>query len=151
MAGLRFSAVSGETATGTSAKTILQIAAAANHRAKVQEFSVTFKGTSNTAAPVLVEIVRQTSAGTMTTVTPSRLDIAHTATTQTGASRNATVEPTSHATFPIYKQFLVHPQGGYTWQAPFGQELIVEGGAFLGIRVTAGVDVNCVAEIVFEE
>lgn len=151
MAGLRFSAVSGEVATTTTAKTILQIGAAANHRVKVQEFSVTFKGVSNTAAPVLVEIMRQTNAGTATAVTPSRLDIAHTATTQTSASKNHSAEPTAHATYPIYKQLLVHPQGGYTWQAPFGQELIVEGGAFLGIRVTAGADVICVAEIVFEE
>ena len=50
--------------TGTALKTIKQISAAANQRVKIAEWDVSFNGTSNTTAPTLVEILRQTSAGT---------------------------------------------------------------------------------------
>jgi hypothetical protein len=45
----------------------------------------------------------------------------------------------------------VHPQCGYTWQAPFGGELVIKGGDRLGISVTAGADVNAKARMIFEE
>ena len=45
----------------------------------------------------------------------------------------------------------VHPQTGYTWQAPFGGELIVTGAEYLGIEVHAAANVNCVAGMIGEE
>ncbi len=69
MAGLRFHAKTAEVATGTALKTIMQLMAAANHRVKVKELSISFKGVSNTDAPILVEVLRQTTAGTMTALT----------------------------------------------------------------------------------
>jgi hypothetical protein len=148
MAGVLAVAQTAEIATGTSKKTLLQIVAATNVRVKVKEFSVAFKGTSNTAAPILVEVTRQSTAGTMSALTPQKVDLDGDETLQTTAQHTATAEPTETAAL-MREQ--VHPQGGYTWQAPFGAEIVVNGGDRLGIAVTAGADVNAVARVVFEE
>ena len=148
MAGILATAQTAEVATGTSAKTILQLIAAANHRVKVKEWSVSFDGTSNTADPILIEVLRQSDAGTMSVLTPVKIDADGDETLQTTAQENATVEPTAG---DVVMREQVHPQGGYTWQAPFGGELVINGGDRLGIRVTAGADVNAVVRMVFEE
>ena len=148
MAGIQAMAQTAEVATGTSKKTIIQLVAAANHRVKVGEFSISFDGVSNTDAPILVEVATQTTAGTMTSLTPVKLDADGDETLQTTAQHTATAEPTEGNVL-IREQ--VHPQGGYTWQAPFGRELVINGGDRLGIAVTAGTSVNAVARFNFEE
>jgi len=148
MAGVLGTAQTAEVATGTSKKTLLQIIAASNHRVKITEFSISFDGTSNTAAPILVQLLRQTDAGTMSSLTCQKMNEADDETLQTTAQHTATAEPTG-TTEVMGEQ--VHPQGGYTWQAPFGGEIIVKGGNRLAIAVTAGADVNAKARFVFEE
>jgi len=148
MAGVKAVAQTGEIATGTAKKTLLQLVAASNHRALVKEISVSFKGTSNTAAPILVQVLRQTDAGTMTALTPLKLNESDGETLQTTAQHTATAEPTG--TSEVMGEE-VHPQGGYTWQAPFGGEIVVKGGNRLGIAVTAGADVSAKVRIIFEE
>ena len=148
MAGIKAFAQTGEVATGTSKKTILQIVAASNHRVLVKEFQISFKGVTNTDAPILVEVTRQSDAGTMSSLTLVKADESTDETLQTTAQHTATVEPTETA---VVKSFEVHPQGSYTWQATFGDELMVKGGTRLAIAVTAGVTVNCVASMYIEE
>ena len=148
MAGVLATAQTAEISTGTAKKTLLQLIAAANQRVKVKEISVSFKGTSSTAAPILVQVLRQSDAGTVSSLTPQKMNEADDETLQTTAGHTATVEPTG--TTEILGEE-VHPQGGYTWQAPFGGEVIVKGGARLGIAVTAGADVSAKARVVFEE
>jgi hypothetical protein len=148
MAGIKAVAQTGEIATGTAKKTLLQVAAASNHRALVKEISVSFKGTANTAAPILVQVLRQTTAGTMTALTPQKMNESDDETLQTTAQHSATVEPDG-ASEVMGEE--VHPQGGYTWQAPFGGEIAIRGGDRLGIAVTAGADVNAKARMIFEE
>jgi hypothetical protein len=148
MAGVRFAAVTGEVATGTSAKTILQVVAASNQRVLVDEVAVSFKGMSATDAPILVEVLRQTTAGTMSSLTPRKLHDGDDESLQVTAQHSATSEPTAG---DVLLAQLIHPQTGYTWQAPFGRQLHVKGGGRLGVRVTAGVSVNCVARVVAEE
>lgn len=148
MAGVRFKAVTGEVATGTSAKTILQVVAAANHGLKIDEVSISFKGTSNTATPIKVDVLRQTTAGTMTSLTPVKDPDDSDETLQVTAQHTATAEPTAG---DVLMSELVHPQQGYTWQAPFGREIKVGGGDRLAVRVTAAADVNCIARVAGEE
>ncbi len=45
----------------------------------------------------------------------------------------------------------VHPQQGYTWQAPFGRQIAIGGGDRLGVRVTAPVSVNAIVRFAGEE
>jgi hypothetical protein len=148
MAGVRFALATGEIATGTSAKTVLQLIAATNQRVLIDEVAVSFKGTSATDAPILVEVLRQSTAGTMSSLTPRKLHDGDDESLQTTAQHSATVEPTGG---DVLLAQLVHPQTGYTWQAPFGRQLHVKGGGRLAVRVTAAVSVNCVARFVAEE
>ena len=137
---------------GTSRKTLLQLKAAANQRVHVKEWSVSFDGTSNTAEPIEVEIVRQESDGTMTAFNPQKMNDSDDETLQTQAQHTATVEPdgSSAAEDEIMGEH-VHPQGGYTWQAPFGGDIVIPGGGWLGLVVTAAAAVDAKARFVFEE
>lgn len=150
MAGVRFTARTDPIATGTSAKTLLQIIAASNHGVLIDEVSISFAGTSNTAAPIRVDVLRQTTAGTMTSSAstikkdPDDSD----ETLQTTVADSASAEPTAS---DILMTEYVHPQTGYTWQAPFGRTIKIGGGDRLGIRVTAAADVNAVCRVRGEE
>jgi hypothetical protein len=139
--------------TGTALKTLLQLVAPTNQRVAVREISISFNGVSNTSTPILVEVVRQTSAGTITNVTTLRKtdpDISA-ETIQTTCKDTATVEPTDGGDVPIAEQ--VHPQTGFLWQ-PGGMgidELIIPGGGRLGVRVTAGTSVSAAVRVRAEE
>jgi len=150
MAGIRFIAQTAEVATTTDKTTVLQIVAAAHQRVLVHEISISFDGVSNVAAPIIVQVLRQTDAGTGgDALTLAKLDETADETLQTTALKDIDdAEPTG-ATEVLGEE--VHPQGGYTWQAPFGGAIVVKGGGRLGIAVTAGAAVNCKARMVCEE
>src|SRR5262245_33656263 len=115
MAGVRFKGVTGQIATGTSAKTLAQIVAAANHGVLLEEVSISFDGTSNTATPIKVDILRQTTAGTMSALTLVKDPDDTDETLQTTAQHTATAEPTAS---DVLATEHVHPQQGYTWYFP---------------------------------
>lgn len=148
MAAVRFKAVTGAVVTGTSVKTILQIVAASNHGVLIDEISISFDGTSAAATPIKVDVLRQTTAGTMSALTPVLDPDDSDETLQTTAQHTATVEPTASS---VLITELVHPQTGYTWSAAYGREIKIGGGDRLGIRVTAGASVNCIARVCGEE
>jgi hypothetical protein len=148
MAGVKLVAVTAENATGVAKKTLLQIVAAANHRVLVKEVAISFKGIVNTNPPILVELYRQTDAGTMSALTPQKWNPGDDETLQTTAQENATVEPAGATV--IFREE-VHPQGGYTWQLPFGWDISVPGGTRLGVAVTATVSVSAIARTLCEE
>jgi hypothetical protein len=148
MAGVKFVAQTAEVATGTAKKTLLQLLAPANQRVLVKEISISFDGVTNTNEPILVQITRQSTAGTMTALTLQKMNTGDNETLQTTAQHTATVEPTETAEL-MGEQ--VHPQGGYTWQAPFGGEIVITGGERLGIAVTASVTANAKTRIIGEE
>lgn len=150
MAGVRASITTGTVATGTGVlKTLAQIMAAANHRALIKELTITFQGVSTTGTPIPVRLLRQTTAGTMTAVTPAKLNSGDPEAIQTTAAKNATVEPTAGT---VLRQFLVHPQTGLVWQGPFGEPIPIAGGERLGVEVNnPGTDINCQVEAIIEE
>ena len=148
MSGVKLAGVTAELDTTATLKTLFQLVAAANHRVLVKEWSISFKGTSNTNAPILVQVFRQTSAGTMSANTLVKINLDDDETIQTTALDNATVEPIK--TNSIHTE-LVHPQGGYTWQASFGNDIVINGGDRLGWVVTAADAVNGVVSVKFEE
>jgi len=151
MAGVRIVAQTAEISTGTSKKTVLQLLAAANHGVEINEWSISFKGTSNTASPILVEIIEQSTSGLSGDVlTVKKLNPGDDEIVQTTALKDidGSTQPTDTA---IKFSELVHPQGGYTWQARFKGELKIPGGGRLGLAVTALAAINCVARFVGEE
>jgi hypothetical protein len=84
----------------------------------------------------------------MSSLTPVKHDDAADETLQVTAQQAASAEPTAGDVLMTEE---VHPQTGYTWQAPFGKAIPVGGGDRLGVRVTAGADVNCVVRLNGEE
>lgn len=148
MASIRCSAVTAEVALDTAAKTVLQVVAATNQRVKVTRWGVFFDGVSSTDAPVLVQLLRQTTAGTMSSLTPVKEDNLGSESLQTTAQHTASVEPTDS---DVIRRRNVHPQSGYLEIFPLGQELIIPGGGRLAVKCTAGAAVNVVAEIGYEE
>lgn len=149
MAGVLVSAVSPLISFSTSTVTLIQVVAPTNQRLVISEISVSFDGVSNTAKPIQVDVLRQSTAGTMSSLTPVKVNSSDSETLQTTAQHTATAEPTAGN---ILMTENVHPQTGYTWQAPFGKELIVPGGGRLGVRlVTPGAGADAVARIILAE
>ena len=149
MAALIGTATTAEVAlSAATAKTVLQLVAAANHRVKILGWGVYFDGTSSTAEPVLVRLLRQTTAGTMTSLTPVKADDSLAESLQTTAQHTASAEPTAG---DVLKRINVHPQSGYEYSAPAFQEDVIGGGDRVGIECTAPATVNVVAWIRFEE
>lgn len=148
MSGVGFAANTAAIATGTSAKTLLQIVAASNHRVKIDEIQVAFEGVSNTATPIKVDVLKQTDAGTMSALTLVKRNDVDDETLEVSAQHTATVEPSAG---DVLMSFYVHPQTSYTWQAQYGREIQVPGGDRLGVRVTADADVNAIVRVFGEE
>ncbi len=149
MAGIIGIAQTAEIATGTAAKTLLQLVAPTNQRLKVREVSISFKGVTSTDVPILVDILRQTDAGTMSALTINPDDASIDETLQATAQHTATVEPSAGV---VLMREEVHPQGGsFLWQAPFRGERTVKGGTRLGVRVTAAVSISATARLEYEE
>lgn len=146
MAGVGFSAVTGEVATGSgSAKTLIQVVAASNHALEIDKIEISFDGTSSTAEPIKVDILRQTTAGTMSSLTPVKYPADdYDETLQVTAQHTATVEPTAG---DIIDSFEVHPQLGKETIYAYAEKIKVGGGDRLGVRVTAGASVNAIVTI----
>ncbi len=134
--------------SAATAKTVIQLIAATNHRIKIESWGVFFDGVSTTAEPVQVRLVRQTTAGTMSALTPVKLDDSIADTLLTTAQHTATAEPTITDVVDVLE---VHPQHGYEIFYPLGQEVIVGGSDRIGIECTAPATVSVRAKIRFEE
>lgn len=131
-----------------TAKSVLQLKAAVNQRVRVKEWGVFFDGTSTTAEPVQVRVIRQTTAGTFGTTPTVVTRDGHSETPQTVAKANASAEPTPGAELDAIE---VHPQSGYEKIFPLGDEIIIPGGGYLAIECTAPAGVNVRAKFAFEE
>jgi hypothetical protein len=149
MAALQGQAATAEIALSAGvAKTVLQLVAAANHRVKVLGFHVGFDGVSTTAEPVQVRLLRQTTAGTMTALTPTKRDDSIADSLLTTAQHTATAEPTAG---DVLEAREVHPQSGWEVWYPLGAEPIIGGADRVGIECTAPAAVNVRATLIFEE
>lgn len=150
MAGLQFHANTPDISlTAATAKTVVQIVAASNHRVLVKGIEVSFAGTSATDTPVLVEWVKQTTAGTMTSLTLDKHDPSYDETLQTTAQHTATVEPTTTALVRWSKR--IHPQNAQLILFPPGFELIVPGGERRGLLCTAAANQTVCVHLICEE
>jgi hypothetical protein len=133
--------------SAATAKTVLQLVAAANHLVAVKGFSISFDGTSSSAEPVQVDILRQTTAGTSSAGTPVEETVTG-VTLQTTSRITITAEPTAGA---VLRRYEVHPQAGLLEKFTFEDEIIIGAAGRLGIRCTAPATVNCLAHMAFEE
>ncbi len=150
MAALQFSACTAAiTLTGATAKTIVQILAPTNQRVKVLGWRVSFAGNSGTAVPVVVRVLYQTTAGTMSALTPKKTQRpVGSETIQTTALHTATVEPSAG---DVVKTYHIHPQTGIDRPFTPGEGIVLAGGERLGIECTAPVGVDVIGGFDCEE
>ena len=149
MAGLLFHIPSGEIAlSAATAQTLLEVLAAANHRAKVLGINFFGKGVSTTGTPIKIDIARITTTGTGTAGTTIKNNADDGETIQTTFEFDHSVEPTYGA---ILQTWEVHPQTGMILHFPLGQEVIINGGDLLGVRATAAEAVTCTCNLLMEE
>jgi hypothetical protein len=153
MAGIRgLATTTSEVAlSAATAKTVLQITAPANQRVLIKKWGAYSDGVNPLAAAIEVLLVKQTSAGTMTSLTIAKITPGS-ETIQTSASHTATAEPTpSPAAGNILDVAEYHPQSGYESILPMGEEIILAGGERAGIVITSPAAVNVRPKIWFEE
>lgn len=138
--------------SAATAKTLLQAASPADKRLWVHSFSVSFNSVTSSDAPVVVDLMRQTTAGTGTSVTPVPLDGNAPASTST-CLRSHTVEPSSG---DILWSGYVTPVGGlfvYTF-SPGEEPIVDESGGFqprIALRATSPSAVSVIASLTFAE
>jgi hypothetical protein len=148
MARVFGSAVTSEIAlAAATAKTVLQLVAASNHKVALLGWGVFFDGVSVTGEPVQVVLMRQTDAGTASALTCRQTQTAA-ETIQTTAQHTASAEPSSSDILDVLE---VHPQSGYEIKFPPGEEIWLNGGTRLGIVCTAPAICNVRAKVFFEE
>lgn len=119
----------------STATTLLGIATPATRRVKIKEIWASFNSVTATDVPGLLEVVRYTSVGTSTTVTPNPVDSLDPASLCTTCFENCTVEPTGPAS--LNWTFKLSPIGTtLIYQAPLGDEFEMKVSDFVGLRVT---------------
>lgn len=148
MADLRFRQVVTNVSSGTTALTLIQFLAPTNQRVVIREVGISFAGTSNTNAPVLVQLMRQTTAGTKSAGSPVPVDSDTAETIQTAASITYTVEPTYGA---ILASWYVHPQTGIVIPMSTIRPPVIAGAGRVGFVVTAANTVSVSAYLEAEE
>ena len=148
MAGLFFRANSGVVAlTASTAKTVVQLVAASNHRVVIHQALIHFDGTDTTAGRVLLRALKQTTAGTMSSLTLVKCDTTADETIQTTAQHTATAEPTA-STVQLHRK--LDPTREVVYDFP-GRTLIIPGGERFGLEFTSASSINVTVELLCEE
>lgn len=135
-------------ATGTDPKTLIQLVAAANHAVEIKEVGIGFHGVNNTHEPILVQLIRQSTAGTMSAATPVKADDSGGDTFDTTAQHTATAEPTGG---DVLRSWTVHPQTSLIFQTHDEAPIIIGAGDRVGLVVTAANSVSSDSYICFVE
>lgn len=149
MAGMLFKGLTEQIATGTSIKTFLQITAPSNIRVRVLEWGVNQKGKNPIGEPNTWQLVRQTTAGTSTSLTLVKIEDSLSETIQSSAGANHTAEPTLGDTLD---EVYAHPQASLRVPVPRDRNIFIGGGDRMGIRVVnADETVNAEVWILCEE
>jgi hypothetical protein len=133
--------------TSSAEKTILQLITTSTVRAALIEFGVTFNGVNSSNVPAVVNLRRQTTAGTTpvnldSNAGPEPLDALMPAASTTAKQGLWATEPTFAHTAGTW---FVPPTSGLVVQFPLGQEIWLKVSDFLGITVAAGANVSVMA------
>ena len=149
MAGVGFYMSAAEIAlVATVAKTIIEVTAAANHRALLEQIGFFFDGVTVGNEPVVVELIRIGTTGTGSAGTPIKRDPDMSETLQVDFKYNFTVEPTG---ITVLKRWNIHPQSGYEVILPITAPIPLPGGDLVGIRCTAPDVVNVLVNVEGQE
>jgi hypothetical protein len=149
MSGVGFYMTTGEVAlSAATAKTVIEVTAAANHRAVIKKIHLWFKGVSVTDESVTVDLIRIATTGTGSAGTPVKRDPDMPETLAVDFKHTFTVEPTG---VTVLETFSIHPQSGYAEVLPIEWPIPIPGGDLWGIRCTADNAVSVIANVLGEE
>jgi hypothetical protein len=135
--------------TGGTAQTVLQLVSPSNQACMITGMQFTFDGTSSTATPGLIQIMTQSTSGTMSTTTPvkwPRTDESETL--QATAQYHATAEPTAGNTGRMWH---CHPQLGFIYEPPYGDLWKCVGGGRIGAKLNFPATVNVMPSFWYTE
>lgn len=132
-----------------AAETLVQLRGATTVKAKIREWGVSFDGTSATAEPVVVRLLRQTTDGTASAATEVAWDPDN-PTANCTSFHSFSAEPTAGEVLETHE---VHPQAGMIRQYLPDCAPILDNAATsrIAIEVTPPAAVNAVAFLVWEE
>lgn len=154
--GIATNSGAGETLAAATAETVLQLIAGTNHPFKLLGFGFSFNGISVTEEPVLCELRLSSTDGTSSGVPANNLEHLeqHVGGStdgqafQTSANETFSAEPTMTG---YLKRLYIHPQGGYEYSYPMGQEPVIDAGGRVNMVFTAPATVEVLAHMIFEE
>lgn len=144
MADIYTASVDGVALAAATAKTIIQLVTPATARMELLELDISLDGVTAAAVPGLVELITQTTAGTMSALTPTQDDTAAPASLVT-AQHTATAEPTTGTL--LMRKWRVSPYGGLGVFRFDGLKLNVS--SRLGLRCTFAAIVNVTANLTY--
>lgn len=145
-----YTVVSDEQAlAAATAETLLQAVTGATRRLKISGFSLSGASVTSSEAPMLIEFLLQTTAGTASAQTPEPLDRADPAAIFT-AQKNFTAEPTAGA---VLRRLKMTPVGGtIIYHFPERMEIVMPVSSRVGFRVTSpSAQSGVVGELFAEE
>jgi hypothetical protein len=130
-------------------KAVLQAVSATNQAFMFTGMQYTFDGTSSTATPGLIQLMIQSTAGTMSAATPvkcPRTDESETL--QTSFQYNASAEPSAGN---VLRMWHCHPQLGFIYEPPYGGYFKCVGGGRIGAKLNFPATVNVMPSFWGEE
>ncbi len=152
MASVYSATTEGEEAlAAATAETVLAIHSTAAIKPRIVEWGIFFDGTSATAEPVRVRLVRMTADdGTNAACTENAWDPDN-PTANCTVKKDYSVEGTKSST--ALAEYEVPPTSGMVMQYPLGREIVLDSATTSGLAIecTAPAIVNCQAYVVWEE
>ena len=143
--------------TGTSIKTLLQLATPSTRSIYIAEWGISFDG-SAAATPIRCELFTCTGAATVTTLAATDVtsitdplgptSLLTFGTTATGFTASGEGTP---ANVDMLDAQFIAPTGQYVKQFPLGREPVCALSRFVRVRVTAGAAVNAYTYITWGE
>lgn len=152
MAGVLCHVNSGEVAlVAATAKSVLQVKAAANQRVIVRGIRIMGKQPAGgTDAVVKIRLTRNAANfGTGSVATPAKNDPTDSETLQTTANSNFTVEPTTPTDGGLWWE--VQPQSGVIESLAPGMEIKIPGGQSIQFEATSAGTPTLMIEVDYEE
>ncbi len=123
--------INSQAMVAATVQTLIQLLAVANHRVALLGYGIGGEGTSNTEVPGVIDILRQSTAGTASALTLVKLQETISETLLTTGQEDVTVEPTPG---DILRTHTVHPQAALDIRDAFSREIIMGGAGRLAMR-----------------
>lgn len=127
--------------SASSTKTLVQVYGNSAYNFIIKEIGVSFNGVDATKTPIQIDLLTQTTAGTMTSLTLFSQDRSDPSSSAMTAQHTATAEPTAG---DIIRSWFVTPAGGtFVFQWPMGDEPVIAFDGYVGLRAITASGVSC--------